>query len=352
MMIRPPSSRLLVPAPGRSLSTGIVVRVTLAALVLCLALGPALAAGPALKGDVAVKGDTLTLRDLVEGAAGPASDKPLFRAPALGQTGTIQSRRIVEAALAAGLGPVETGGRPQVVVTRSARRVAAPEMEAAIRRALEGQSLADPGAVSVVLDGAPVLVLPADMAGAVTAQDLSYDRRSRRLSAVIAAGTQPGERRSSLRVSGSLIETIEVPVLKRALGRGETVQAGDVVQERRPKDSLASDVDTSQATLVGRVARRLLGAGSVLRSGDLGRPEVIARGEAILLVYEMPGLSLSVRGKATEGGAIGDAIAVVNPQSKRSVQATVLGPGRAAAQTVPGARPAPGSLADASAAAR
>jgi flagella basal body P-ring formation protein FlgA len=44
----------------------------------------------------------------------------------------------------------------------------------------------------------------------------------------------------------------------------------------------------------------------------------------------MPGLSLTVRGKATEGGAQGDTITVLNEQSKRMLQGIVIGPGRVA----------------------
>jgi flagella basal body P-ring formation protein FlgA len=35
-----------------------------------------------------------------------------------------------------------------------------------------------------------------------------------------------------------------------------------------------------------------------------------------------------VCGKATEGGAMGDVVGVLNIQSNRTVQATVIGPGR------------------------
>ena len=35
-----------------------------------------------------------------------------------------------------------------------------------------------------------------------------------------------------------------------------------------------------------------------------------------------------MRGKATEGGAEGDVITVLNEQSKRTVQGVVVGPGR------------------------
>jgi flagellar basal body P-ring formation protein FlgA len=42
----------------------------------------------------------------------------------------------------------------------------------------------------------------------------------------------------------------------------------------------------------------------------------------------VPGISLTVRGKAAEGGAEGDVISVLNEQSKRTVQGLIVGPGR------------------------
>ncbi len=39
-----------------------------------------------------------------------------------------------------------------------------------------------------------------------------------------------------LRISGQMVETVEVVVPKRAIARGETLNAGDVIVERRPRD--------------------------------------------------------------------------------------------------------------------
>ncbi len=68
--------------------------------------------------------------------------------------------------------------------------------------------------------------------------------------------------------------------------------------------------------------------GRPLRIADLMKPEVVQRNETVMLVYRVPGIMLTVRGKATEGGAEGDVISVLNEQSKRTVQGVVTGPGR------------------------
>ena len=52
------------------------------------------------------------------------------------------------------------------------------------------------------------------------------------------------------------------------------------------------------------------------------------RNEAVTIYYEVPGIMLTVRGKALEAGAVGDVVGVLNIQSNRTVQATVIGPGR------------------------
>ena len=68
--------------------------------------------------------------------------------------------------------------------------------------------------------------------------------------------------------------------------------------------------------------------GKPLRTADLMKPELVQRNETVTLVYQVPGITLTVRGKAAEGGAEGDVIAVLNEQSKRTVQGVVAGPGR------------------------
>jgi flagella basal body P-ring formation protein FlgA len=48
----------------------------------------------------------------------------------------------------------------------------------------------------------------------------------------------------------------------------------------------------------------------------------------VTLIYEVPGIVLTIRGKAADSGAEGDVISVLNEQSKRTAQGTIVGPGR------------------------
>ena len=117
--------------------------------------------------------------------------------------------------------------------------------------------------------------------------------------------------------------------LARPVERGEVIKDADVVVERRAarrgRPRRSSPI-ADQA--VGLAARSALQPGRPLRIADLMKPEVVQRNETVTLVYEVPGIMLTVRGKATEGGAEGDVISVLNEQSKRTVQGVVVGPGR------------------------
>lgn len=322
------------------ISPSMVLRAALTVAAFTMAIVPVFAAN--LRGDVTATGDVLTVADLIEGVSGPAATRPLFRAPALGESGTIQVKRIVDAAAALGLKSVETAGRAQITVIRAARRVGQAEIETAVKSQLEAQHGIDTRALSIVFEGTPALVVAPDVKAPVTVEDLVYDRRTRRVSALVAISPNPGERRASARVGGALVELVQVAVLNRTFNRGEAVQASDITFERRVRDAVPQDAEPEDATLVGRVARRALPAGTVIRAGDLAKPELVARGDIVTVVYEVPGLVLTLRARAEQAGTQGDTITITNPQSKRTLQGQVVAAGRVSVSA-----PVPGPVASA-----
>ncbi|HEV2560065.1 MAG TPA: flagellar basal body P-ring formation chaperone FlgA [Microvirga sp.] len=330
-------------APRRKahlVSPSMVLRAALTVAAFTMAIVPVLAAN--LRGDVTATADILTAGDLIEGLQGSAASHPLFRAPAPGETGTIQVRRIVDAAAALGIKGVDTAGRAQISVSRAARRVGQAEIEAALKGQLEAQHGVDARALSIVFEGAPALVVQPDVKAPVTVEEVVYDRRSRRVSALVSISPTPGERRASARVNGSLVELVQVAVVNRAFVRGETVQASDINLERRAREAVPQDAEGEEAVLPGRIARRALSAGAVIRTSDLAKPELVARGDLVTVVYEIPGLVLTLRGRAEQAGAQGDVITVTNPQSKRTLQGQVVAAGR-----VQVSAPVPGPVASA-----
>jgi flagellar basal body P-ring formation protein FlgA len=57
----------------------------------------------------------------------------------------------------------------------------------------------------------------------------------------------------------------------------------------------------------------------------------VRRGDAVNLVYSTPGMSLSMRARALEDGAVGQSVRLLNTTSNRTIDAVVTGPGAALA---------------------
>lgn len=330
--LHPPALRRHSARNSRGIDAAIMIRVACAAIVLVAALVgfPALASDRlGLRGDITTNSDVITLGEIISGAPQEMALIAIFRAPALGEQGTIQSSRIIATAESLGLGNIETFGRTQINVMRAARRIGSEEISAALAAEIGNRYALDASSLSVSFDGQPpLLVVAPDVVDPVQVIDLSYNPDSRRVAGIVFIGPSTSERRAQVMVSGSVVETVEIGILNRAIARGEAIRASDLGIERRPRNTIPADARMEDIAIEGHVARRSLAAGAALRQGDLLRPDLVARGENVLIIYRSRGLTLTMRGSANEAGVLGDVINVTNPQSKRTLQATVAGPGQ------------------------
>jgi len=113
----------------------------------------------------------------------------------------------------------------------------------------------------------------------------------------------------------------------RNLNAGEIVQASDLVwsDEAVAPPGAPSDPDK----VIGQAARRPLRVGAAVAAGDLAAPVVIRRDDTISVAYEAAGMRLVLQGKALKDAAVGDSVPVLNPQSKKVIDAVAAGPGKA-----------------------
>jgi flagellar basal body P-ring formation protein FlgA len=298
----------------------------LATLQAAVPAGAQSAPKAALRRDVVVMRDVVTLGDLVE-RAGAASDVPVFRAPALGKAGTIQAIRVIEAARNAGVS-IDPGTVSQIVVSRASRRAAKTEIEAVVSQALTDRYGLDHPDVALSLEaGEQVIHLEPDAAGPLKVSELVYDPRSRRVEAVLTVAGSASLTLKPLRLQGQTVDMVSVPVLQKAVQRGDAVAAADVVVERRPRADYPAGGFVDPSMLIGRIARTAMQAGSAVREADVVKQEIVEKNATVTVLYDTPGLSLAMRGKAMEGGGVGDSVLVMNPQSKRTLSATVVSPG-------------------------
>jgi flagellar basal body P-ring formation protein FlgA len=307
-----------------------MIRTLVGAFALLLALASSAAAQsdrPALRGNVTVAGEIVRIGDLVENA-GPVADVAIFRAPDLGTAGAVSTERIVEAIRPHQLIDIDTHGLAEVIVTRASRAIAPPEISTSITQALSRQyGLGDAHDISLNFD-LPVHMVQVEAAasGGLQVLALSYDPRSGRFDAKLDLPSSPLLHDNPPRFTGTAIQTVDAVTVNRPIERGEVLQAADLTVVRRPK-AQASGLAAMNAA-VGMAARRPLHPGQALAMADLAKPDIVQRNDTVTLVYEAPGLTLTLRGQAQDAGALGETIGVLNTQTKRVVQGVVSGPDR------------------------
>ncbi len=308
----------------------------LAFAALLLAAAPAAAqiaalpsSTPTLKGAANVTSDIVRIGDLIDNA-GAAADTPIFRSPDVGTTGSVPVQKVLDAIRLHHIYLVDTGSLSTVEVTRTGRSIEASEIEARIAGTFAGRyGLGEAKNLTVTLDRpAQPVTIEASVTGELVVRTATLEPRSGRFDITFDLPGSPATRRNPLRYGGTVVETVPTTVLARALARGEVVKASDLAIERRPKSEIAAEAIRSADEAVGLAARQAMRTGQPLRRTDLSRPELVHRDDNVSLVFEVPGILLTTRGKALDSGAEGDVISVLNPQSKRTVQGIVSGSGR------------------------
>ena len=287
-----------------------------------------LIAAPVLRANITVAGDLVRIGDVIDNA-GSSAQIAIYRAPDLGTTGTLPTAQVIAALRAHQVIGVDTRDIQEISVTRPARTLEAKEIELQIAHALEHHNgLGDAANINLTFDRTiEDLKLESSYTGAIQSSAVRFDPRNGRFDVTLAIANTSVATPTRLRFSGTAVETVEAAVLARGIERNEVIKSSDVVIERRPRAEVGNDV-ASRERAVGMQARRQLRAGQALKVADLAKPDLVQRDQTVTMIYETPGLYLTVRGKALEGGTEGDVVSVLNLQSKRTVTGTVVGRGQ------------------------
>jgi flagella basal body P-ring formation protein FlgA len=302
------------------------------------ASGPAM---PTLKRAVTVSGDTVRIGDLLENA-GASADAAIFRSPDIGTTGAVSVQKVLDALQPFHIYLINTRGLSEVEVTRAGRQIDFSDLEARIAQAFAGRyGLGEAKNLAVTLDVAPrPAMVEASVTGNLTLAGAALNPMSGRFEIAFEVSGS-AILKKPLRFTGSIVETVDVAVTTHALAAGAIVKDSDLAVERRPKAKVGSDALGSAHDAIGFAVRSGIRAGAPLRRADLMKPQMVHRDDSVTLVYEVPGILLTTRGKALESGAEGDVINILNVQSKRTVQGTVTGPNRVNILVSTAALPAP-----------
>ncbi|KRR14356.1 flagellar basal body P-ring formation chaperone FlgA [Bradyrhizobium valentinum] len=301
-------------------------------------------AAPVLRSHVQVSADIVRIGDVIDNA-GSAAQIAIYRAPDLGTTGSLPVAQVLNTLRSHHVIGVDTRDLKEISVTRLARTLEGKDIELQIARALERRNgLGDAANLSLTFDRDPSDVrLDAGFTGGMQAGIVRYDNRNGRFDVTFEITNESGAAPAKLRFTGTAIETVEAAVLARNVERNEILKSSDVVVERRPKAEVGADA-AARDRAVGMQARRQLRAGQAIRTADLAKPDLVQRDQNVTLIYEAPGIYLTMRGKALESGTEGDVVNVMNLQSKRTLSGTVTGRGQISIMV---ATPRPAQISDA-----
>ena len=120
--------------------------------------------------------------------------------------------------------------------------------------------------------------------------------------------------------------TAMVAVASAPVSSNETLTDAQVTIERRDISNIADPVAAPQDA-VGKMSRRMLRPGDILRSGQLSSPILVKRGDAVTMVARVEGIEVSTAGEALDAGGEGAVVRVRNASSGQVVRMRVSGPG-------------------------
>lgn len=166
------------------------------------------------------------------------------------------------------------------------------------------------------------ILLPPGAAAGFRIDGFAFDERSGRFSAAVLAAGQ----REPLRISGRAHASEALPVLRARVAPGETITKADIEWKAMPAGRYGSDYVDRADDLIGMTPKRPIGLGHPIRMNDVGRRELVTKNALVSMIAQAPGLTITLTGRAIEGGSTGDVIQVMNLQSKKMLQATVTGP--------------------------
>ncbi len=319
-------------------SAGSNFRIFMLGLALLLALAPwstAMAASdqspptPAapvvLNERVDIDGTIIRLGDLF-GGLGEKAGIAIAYAPEPGKRAYFDVNWLYRVARRYGIAWRPVSLKQRTVVERRSIVIGAEEIKDHILAALVEKGIdAD---VSIELNNRMQrLYVPGDGSATMAVEDISFNPNTRRFAANIIAPVD-GPAPTRTRVTGRIFKMLEIPVLSDRLARGEIIRERDIKWIEIRSKRAGGNVITDESDLIGMAVKRGLRPGVPIRTSEVGRPVLVARGALVVMILNTPLMRLTSQGKAQENGVNGDTIRVLNTQSNKVVQATVTGYGQ------------------------
>lgn len=243
--------------------------------------------------------------------------------PPLGEVRVVKPQEIYERVVSKnipGLDYIYFQGSDRCQVMVTGKRIDQGELEARLVHVLKERFFPDAQNVEVeILSSGEDLVI-----GAGSSFDLEVP------SSVKAWGVNKGVIRE-LEGEARIPFTFQVHVYREVLRTArevlpqETIQEGDVVLEMEALSPENEKALSSMDQVLGKKAKKRLGAGDVITESVLVKETLIQRGDLVTIVAQKGGIVVTAVGKSRGSGSLGDMIVVENLTSRKRMEAEIVG---------------------------
>ncbi len=281
----------------------------------------------ALREQFSVNSNMIRLGDLFSGTGEKARIAVAY-APEPGKRAIFDARWLFQVARKYTLDWRPLSIRERAVVSRESQVIGREEIEDTLFAALLDQGIGEDMKVEISNRMLRIYV-PGDAMATLAVDDLIYDPRRKRFTAVLSAPADSPDAKQ-YRLTGRVLKMVETPVLTRRVLSGEIIKPRDVQYVSIRASRLQNNVVLNAEDLFGMASKRGLRAGVPIRVSEIHRPILVPKGGLVMIILKNKSLTLTAQGRAQEAGSDGDTIRIINVQSNTVVEATVIGANRVA----------------------
>ncbi len=275
-----------------------------------------------LKPEAMISTSVVMVSDLFDDV--PAKqDAIVGNAPTPGQTVILNAKSLQRIASTYDVKWKSNGPADQIVIRSVVQTIPSSDITAAVKKDLISRGVT--GKFDVTLNNvAPTITLPGNVDTTVEIAQMNYTPGRDVFTAVLAA-PNAAHPVKTLSVSGLIEKTTQIPVLTKGALADDIISSSDLEWIDIPTRQMVNDTIIDADKLIGKTPVRMVEAGVPVRGRDVKSPQLVARGDEVMLQFNHSGLQLTAKGKAMQNGAEGDIIRVMNLSSNQSLRAEVTG---------------------------
>ncbi len=155
-------------------------------------------------------------------------------------------------------------------------------------------------------------------------KNVSYDPSTQVFSGIVTAkGTKLNHM-----ITGRVDPLIDIVVAKGTIQKGTSITNADIELKPIRQSLIRGTPYTDLSAFDDLMTRRSIPAGSPITTNDVQIPLSIKRGDKVTLLYKTSAFELTAQGRAMQDGRTGDRIKIVNTDSNKNLQGTIVSRGQ------------------------